>query len=49
MLAGKFCMDNCQKGVCVKLDEQQFSLSPETTKDFFKKEVLTRLKMKGDI
>ena len=43
-LAGTFCMSNCQKGVCVKLDEQQFSLSPETTKDFFKKEVLTRLK-----
>lgn len=42
-LAGKFCMGNCQNGVCVTLDEENFSLSPETTKDFFEKQVLARL------
>jgi NADH:ubiquinone oxidoreductase subunit E len=39
-LGGTFCMGNCQKGVCVTLDDKFFSLTPETTKDFFQKEVL---------
>ena len=43
-LAGKFCMGNCQNGVCVTLDDQSFSLKPEDTKTFFDNEVLTRLK-----
>ncbi len=43
-LGGTFCMGNCKNGVCVKLDEQEFSLSPATTKDFFEREVLTRVK-----
>ena len=42
-LGGTFCMGNCQKGVCVTLDDQFFSLTPETTKEFFEKEVLTRV------
>lgn len=42
-LCGTFCMENCQKGVCVSLDEQCFSLSPETTEQFFEKEVLPKL------
>ena len=42
-LCGTFCMENCQKGVCVSLDEQLFSLSPETTEQFFEKEVLSKL------
>ena len=43
-LGGTFCMGKCKSGVCVKLDEQEFSLSPATTKDFFEREVLTRVK-----
>lgn len=43
-LAGKFCMGNCQNGVCVTLDEENFSLTPETTRSFFEKDVLPRLK-----
>lgn len=43
-LAGKFCMGNCQNGVCVTIDEDNFSLKPEETKSFFENEVLTRLK-----
>ena len=42
-LGGTFCMGNCQKGVCATLDDQFFSLTPETTKEFFEKEVLTRV------
>lgn len=42
-LGGTFCMGNCQKGVCVTLDDQFFSLTPDTTKEFFEKEVLTRV------
>ena len=43
-LAGQFCMGNCQNGVCVTLDEENFSLTPETTRSFFEKDVLPRLK-----
>lgn len=41
-LNGSFCMGNCMKGVCVKVDEQLFSLSPEDTEEFFKKQILGR-------
>jgi len=39
-LAGTFCMSNCQNGVCVSIDNNNFSLTPLTTKAFFEKEVL---------
>ncbi|MEG1887694.1 MAG: NAD(P)H-dependent oxidoreductase subunit E [Oscillospiraceae bacterium] len=42
-LAGTFCMGNCQNGVCVTLDGDTFSLSPQTVEQFFKNEVLKRL------
>ena len=42
-LGGTFCMGNCQKGVCVTLEDKFFSLTPDTTKEFFEKEVLTRV------
>lgn len=42
-LAGQFCMGNCQNGVCVTLDGETFSLTPETTRSFFEKDVLPRL------
>ena len=35
-LSGIFCMGNCTNGVCVKINEEQFSLKPNDTKDFFK-------------
>ena len=43
-LAGKFCMGNCQNGVCVAIDEEHFSLKPEDTRTFFSNDVLPRLK-----
>ena len=42
-LAGTFCTGNCQKGVCVTIGDTLYSLSPETTADFFEKEVLAKL------
>ena len=42
-LSGTFCMANCKNGVCIKLDEEQFSVSPEEAAVFFENEVMTRL------
>lgn len=42
-LNGSFCMGGCVKGVCVKIDEELFSLSPNETEKFFHDEVLNRL------
>lgn len=42
-LVGSFCIGECVKGVCVKIDDKLFSLSPAETEDFFKSEVLRRL------
>ena len=42
-LAGTFCTGNCVKAVCVTVDGTLFSLTPETTKEFFEKEILGRL------
>ena len=41
-LAGTFCMGNCQKGVSVKLNDQLFSVSPQTVKEFFENEILIK-------
>ena len=42
-LSGTFCMGNCVNGVNVMVDDKQFSLSPDTTKDFFDKEILAKV------
>ena len=42
-ITGAFCMGNCQNGVCVTIDDENFSLKPEDTKSFFENEVLKRL------
>lgn len=42
-LAGTFCMGNCQKGVCVTVDDKFFSVTPDTVEDFFNNEVLAKL------
>ena len=41
-LPGTFCMGNCQKGVSVKLNDQLFSVSPQTVKEFFENEILKK-------
>ena len=35
-------MGQCQKGVCVTVDEEFFSVTPETVEEFFEKNVLRK-------
>ena len=42
-LGGTFCMGNCQQGVCVTVNEEFFSVTPENVEEFFVKEVLARV------
>ena len=42
-LGGVFCMGKCQQGVCVTVDDEFFSVSPETVKDFFNENVLAKV------
>lgn len=42
-LGGTFCMGKCQQGVCVTVDDNFFSVTPETVKDFFDKEALAKI------
>ena len=42
-LSGTFCMGKCQTGVNVTVDGEDFSVSPETVKDFFNENVLKKL------
>lgn len=34
-MSGTFCMGQCKNGVCVSLDGNVFSVSPETAESFF--------------
>ena len=42
-LGGTFCMGKCQQGVCVSVDDNIFSVSPDTVAEFFKKEILSKV------
>lgn len=42
-LAGTFCMGKCQQGVCVTVDGEFYSVSPETVDEFFNENVLKKL------
>ena len=42
-LGGTFCLGNCQAGVCVTVNDEFYSVSPETVDEFFKTAVLERL------
>lgn len=42
-LGGTFCMGRCKDGVCVTVDDEFFSVSTETTEEFFRSEVLARV------
>ena len=41
-LSGTFCMGNCQQGVCVTVDGELYSVSPETAKSFFEEYILAK-------
>ncbi|SHM08768.1 Thioredoxin-like [2Fe-2S] ferredoxin [Anaerosporobacter mobilis DSM 15930] len=42
-LRGSFCMGECMNGVCVKIEEELFSLSPAAVEEFFLEQILKRL------
>ena len=42
-LGGTFCMGKCQMGVCVTVDENFHSVTPETVEDFFEKEIIAKV------
>lgn len=41
-LGGAFCMKNCVNGVSVMVDDQIYSVSPDTVDEFFEKEILAK-------
>ena len=42
-LGGTFCMGKCQQGVCVTVDDNFYSVTPDTVTEFFEKEVKAKL------
>ena len=42
-LCGTFCIGQCQKGVCVTIGEELFSLKPDTTVEFFENVIKARV------
>ena len=39
-LTGSFCMGECEKGVCVKVNDELFSVTPATAESFFNEHIL---------
>ena len=42
-LGGTFCLGKCQQGVCVTIDNEFYSVTPETTEEFFNNEIVARI------
>ncbi len=42
-LGGTFCMGKCQLGVCVTVDEEFHSVTPENVGEFFNEHILGKL------
>ena len=42
-LGGTFCLGKCQAGVCVLVDDDFYSVTPDTAEEFFKNNVLARV------
>lgn len=38
-LSGTFCIGHCQQGVCVTVDDQFYSVTPETATSFFEETI----------
>ncbi len=43
-MSGTFCMGNCKNGVCVDIDGNVYSVSPETAEEFFSEHVISAFK-----
>ncbi len=42
-LGGTFCMGKCQQGVCVTVNDEFHSVTPENVGEFFKNAVLAKI------
>lgn len=42
-LGGTFCMGKCQQGVCVTVDGEFYSVTPETVEDFFAENIKAKV------
>ena len=42
-LGGTFCMGKCQQGVCVKVNDDLHSVTPDSVNDFFASEILAKV------
>ena len=42
-LGGTFCMGKCQQGVCVTVDEEFHSVTPENVNEFFENEIVKKV------
>ena len=42
-LSGTFCLGECQHGVCVTVDEEFHSVTPENVNEFFENEIVAKL------
>lgn len=42
-LCGTFCLGRCQQGVCVTINDDIYSVTPETVKEFFQEQILNKL------
>jgi NADH:ubiquinone oxidoreductase subunit E len=42
-LGGIFCAGQCQNDVCVKIDEDVFSVTPDAAEKFFIENVMSRI------
>ncbi len=42
-LGGTFCIGNCQQGVCVTVDDNFFSVTPDNVHEFFETQILAKV------
>ena len=42
-MGATFCLGKCQQGVCVMVDEEFHSVSPDTVEDFFENAVRAKV------
>ena len=42
-LSGTFCMGKCQQGVCVTINDEFYSVTPETVEEFFAENIKAKV------
>ncbi len=42
-LGGTFCLGRCREGISVLIDDEVFSVTPQTTEEFFRENILAKV------